>query len=361
MTGVAPFGVLLLDKPEGPTSHDLVGWARWGLGVRQVGHCGTLDPAASGLLIVCVGTATRFVPFLTGVDKTYEARFVLGVSTDSADREGSVLERAPVDDAVVARVPAALDSLHGELQLAPPAFSAVKIDGQRAHRLARRGEAVELEPRPMTVHACSLTSIRRDESTVVMDATIEVSKGTYIRSLAVELGARLGVPAHLGGLRRVACGDLSLRGAAPVVRVEASQEDGRWRCHAGSDRAREAAADALRAGLLDPADVLPVPVVELTGTDDVDSRSPLTRLCQGQELRWSVDDLARLGLGRDPEPAPRVCVRARGADGRSAVLVIARLEAAGEPEEDGYRVRPERVVRAVSGSSKGPKKPLQRA
>ncbi len=375
MSRAAPFGVLLLDKPEGPTSHDLVGWARWGLGVRQVGHCGTLDPAASGLLVVCVGPATRFVSFLTGVDKRYRARIVLGVSTDSADREGAILERATVSDEIAARVPEVLAEMVGTLELPPPVYSAIKVDGQRAHRLAREGEAVVLQPRPMTVHACRLGSVERVGETVVVDAEMTVSKGTYIRSLAVELGRRLGVPAHLGGLRRLACGALSLIGDIPVVSVLAAQEDGRWRCRSADtgpeathDRApesrRERARHALNAALLDPADALPLPLIELDGVPpELGGRGPMTmleRLSQGQTVGLSPADwvaLTRSERSLEVElelgQPTRLCLRARGEDGRSAVIVVANAtrelsEADATPR---IRVRPERVVRAVSRPS----------
>ncbi len=374
MSRVAPFGVLLLDKPEGPTSHDLVGWVRWGLGVRQVGHCGTLDPAASGLLVVCVGPATRFVSFLTGVDKRYRARIVLGVSTDSADREGAELARVNVPDGVASRVPEVLAGMQGALELPPPIYSAIKVDGQRAHRLARGGEDVVLEPRPMTVHECRVESVERIDETIVVDAEMTVSKGTYIRSLAVELGRRLGVPAHLGGLRRLSCGALSLAGDAPVIRVDAAQDQaGRWRCRSADQVAestnsqepesrRGRAREALSAALIDPAVALPIPVLEL---DDVPpelggrgTMTMLARLSQGQTVGLSPGEWVQLcrrdealaELGAEPR---QLCLRARDDEGRSAIIVVAN--ATREPSEADatprIRVRPERVVRAVSQAS----------
>ena len=127
--GPAPFGVLAVHKPAGPTSHDIVAWVRWGLGTREAGHCGTLDPAATGLLLVCVGGATRLVQLLTAEDKTYDATFVLGSETDTLDAEGEVTRRAPVDDDAVERARACVEGLRGAHALPPPAYSAVKVDG----------------------------------------------------------------------------------------------------------------------------------------------------------------------------------------------------------------------------------------
>jgi tRNA pseudouridine55 synthase len=200
--GSAATGVLLIDKPSGPTSHDVVAFVRWALRERAVGHCGTLDPAATGLLVVCVGGATKLVEHLTGVDKRYQARIVLGRSTTTADAEGETLAQGPVSAEVEARAGATLLEMLGELALPPPAYSAVKLDGRRAHELARAGEAVDLPVRRMAIHAAEVLAVRRESPDhVVIDATLDVAKGTYIRSIAEELGRRLGVPAHLGSLR----------------------------------------------------------------------------------------------------------------------------------------------------------------
>ncbi|MCA9694107.1 MAG: tRNA pseudouridine(55) synthase TruB [Nannocystaceae bacterium] len=321
-----PFGALILDKPEGPTSHDLVGWVRWALGVRRVGHCGTLDPAASGVLVVCVGPATRLVPYLTGVDKVYEARVELGTATDSADREGEVTATAAVDDDVLARASATLEGMRGLLSLPPPAFSAVKVDGERAHRKARRGDEVALPPRPMTVHDITGIKVHRTGSKALVEATIKVSKGTYIRSLAVELGRRLGVPAHLAGLRRTAAGSLAL--GASAVAVTASREDGgRWRCQLEGDASREFARAGLERAYLDPTGALPFPRHELCD-DDV-----FTRLAQGQSIALDAIPLPPLADGSH-------CLVRPGPAG-PAVVVIAAVRALA----DARVLTPERVLR----------------
>ncbi|MDT8340191.1 MAG: tRNA pseudouridine(55) synthase TruB [Longimicrobiales bacterium] len=203
MTASPAAGVLLVDKPVGPTSHDVVVRARRALGERRIGHTGTLDPFASGLLVLCVGPATRLSPYLTGLDKEYMARARLGVSTDTLDREGEVtatdegwrsLDRRAVEEALV--------GLRGTIRQQPPRYSAKKVGGTAAHRRARRGETVELEPVTVTVHALELTEVALPE----VAFRVVCSSGTYIRALARDLGTALGVGAHLRELRRTAVG-----------------------------------------------------------------------------------------------------------------------------------------------------------
>lgn len=352
----APSGVLLLDKPEGPTSHDVVAWVRWCLGVTQVGHCGTLDPAASGLLVVCVGATTRLVPYLTGVDKVYRARFALGRSTTTEDREGDTVARAPAGPAERDAALAALARLTGPLMLPPPAFSAVKIDGQRAHRLARRGALVELPPRPMTVREVGDLSGSPDDLPASaepwVEATIAVSKGTYIRALAVELGRRIGVPMHLAALRRLASGELRVDAPRAVtgITVTALPDPppglppklrlGLGRAGEGEGPlARPGLRAALQAALMDPCAALPLPTVVIPADDP--RMSTLTRLRHGQAVgldaelaAWLPDAAPSVGEGL-PE-AVRVALRAPDC------LIIARREAG----EAGERLRPERVLAA---------------
>ena len=202
MTLPADF-VLPVDKPEGPTSHDIVGAVRRSLGLRRVGHTGTLDPFASGLLLVCVGRATRLAEYLSGLDKTYEAVAKLGETTDTLDREGEVLRRR---DGWVGlgpeRIEEALAGLRGPIEQIPPAFSAKKVRGEAAHRRVRRGESVELGPASVTVHALELMSLELP----LVGLRVRCSTGTYVRALARDLGETLGVGAHLVGLRRRAVG-----------------------------------------------------------------------------------------------------------------------------------------------------------
>src|SRR5688500_19003508 len=181
-------GVLLVDKPAGPTSAEIVDWARWALKGPSVGHCGTLDPAATGLLVVCVGAATKLASVLTDADKAYAATFVLGRSTTTGDAEGETVAEADVSRDAIERAAITLAGMTGELSLVPPAFSAVKIEGKRAHELAREGEAVALAPRSMTVRSVDAIAVAGTS----VSAELVVSKGTYVRSLAEELGRRIG-------------------------------------------------------------------------------------------------------------------------------------------------------------------------
>ena len=216
-------GVLLVDKPAGPTSHDVVGWVRWVLGVRRVGHAGTLDPAATGLLVVGVGAATKLAPYLTGADKRYLARFVLGASTTTADAEGTVVEALACPPGLEARVPAALAALAEVRALPPPAFSAIHVDGRRAHELAREGRAPVLDERSMEVRALVPGPVLRRGDRVEVEVDLLVSKGTYVRSLAEAFGRSLGVPAHLGALHRTHSGALGLDHPQALTGLHADQ------------------------------------------------------------------------------------------------------------------------------------------
>ncbi|MFO7561260.1 MAG: tRNA pseudouridine(55) synthase TruB [Enhygromyxa sp.] len=298
--GPGPFGILLIDKPPGPTSHDLVGWVRWALRERAVGHCGTLDPAATGLLVVCVGAATKLVEHLSAVDKRYLARFVLGRSTTTADAEGETLEQVELPVDALEQAEQALGGLTGRLELPPPAYSAVKIGGRRAHALARAGEAPELPARPMTVERLELVGRGPDW----IEADLTVTKGTYVRSLAEELGRRLGLPAHLGALRRLACGDLRVDDPIAVTGLQASElppiegRAPRWRVQLqpsgdSPEAAREHAAAALQERLAPPWERLPFPASVLEGSDH---RPTLDRLLQGQRLRLDAPTSKALGL-----------------------------------------------------------------
>lgn len=203
--------VLLVDKPEGPTSHDVVQVARRALGTRRVGHTGTLDPFASGLLIFCVGGATRLVEYFHHLPKTYEAGIVFGEARDTDDCTGTVTARGEVGPELdAARLEAALAASRGESEQRPPDFSARRKDGRRAHEAARAGEPLTLEARPIEVGTARLLDWRPPVARVVY----EVSTGTYIRALARDLGAELGCPAHLGTLRRTRIGPFGVDEAA---------------------------------------------------------------------------------------------------------------------------------------------------
>src|SRR4051794_17349675 len=212
-----PPGLLLVDKAGGMTSHDVVARARRVLSVRKVGHAGTLDPMATGLLVLGVGAATRLLGHVGGHDKTYEATIRLGAATVTDDREGEVLRTvstAHVDDATVR---AALAEQTGPLQQVPSSVSAVKVEGRRSYDRVRAGEVVELAPRSVTVHALEVHRIARPTPDLVdVDVTVTCTAGTYIRAIARDAGAALGVGGHLTALRRTASGPFAVGQAAPV-------------------------------------------------------------------------------------------------------------------------------------------------
>jgi tRNA pseudouridine55 synthase len=206
---------VLVDKPEGITSHDAVQRVRRALNIRSAGHTGTLDPFATGLLVVLVGRATRLARFVEAEAKTYRALARLGVRTDTDDRTGTVLEERPIGRLDPAAVRQALERFVGPGRQRPPAYSAKHVDGERSYRLARRGEAVEPAEVAVMVHAVEWLSWTPPE----LEFRITVSAGTYIRAVARDLGAALGVGGHLRALRREAIGALRVEEAVPLDAV----------------------------------------------------------------------------------------------------------------------------------------------
>lgn len=207
-SGEAPEGLLLLDKPPGATSHDVVDQVRKVLGTRKVGHAGTLDPMATGLLLVGVGRATRLLRFLSGLDKTYEGTFRLGVETDTLDADGEVVRTAPVTVGEP-ELRAAMGALVGESSQRPPAYSAVKVGGRKLYEATRRGEVLEAEPRPIRVEAFELLGFDDPDGRF----RAAVSSGTYVRVLVADVGAALGCGAHLTELVRTRVGPFTLEKA----------------------------------------------------------------------------------------------------------------------------------------------------
>ncbi|MGH7530713.1 MAG: tRNA pseudouridine(55) synthase TruB [Gemmatimonadales bacterium] len=206
-------------KPAGPTSHDVVDAVRAALGVRRVGHLGTLDPFAAGLLVLVVGRATRLATFAAGWRKTYEGVMRLGVTTATDDATGTVLAEQSCDGIDRGRVEAAVAGFRGAYEQRPPAYSAVKVAGERAYRRARRGEAVQLPPRRVEIHELELTAVSLPQ--LLFRAT--VGGGTYLRSLARDIGATLGCGAHLASLTRTAVGPLRLEDAVAPAEATAEQ------------------------------------------------------------------------------------------------------------------------------------------
>jgi tRNA pseudouridine55 synthase len=211
-------GLVIVDKPGGLTSHDVVARIRRLAGTRRVGHAGTLDPMATGVLVVGVEKATRLLGYLTLTQKQYDATIRLGQSTSTDDAEGEVTFTASAKDVSAAaltkhELAKAVAELTGEIQQVPPAVSAIKVDGQRAYKLTRAGAAPELKPRPVTVYEFTVTAVRPAGDLLDVDATVRCSSGTYIRALARDLGHKLGTGGHLTALRRTRVGGYGLDAA----------------------------------------------------------------------------------------------------------------------------------------------------
>jgi tRNA pseudouridine55 synthase len=206
-------GVILVDKPSGITSHDAVDHIRKAVGIRRVGHTGTLDPSATGLLILCLGAATRLSEFLTRLDKVYEGTLRLGVTTDSYDLDGEVLEENPVPQLGEADVQEAFNRFTGTIQQLPPMVSAVKVNGERLYKRARKGEIVEREPRSVTVHEFKVTQFALPD----IRFRVRCSSGTYARALCHDVGQVLGCGGALAGLRRTMVGQHDIADAVPLA------------------------------------------------------------------------------------------------------------------------------------------------
>ena len=217
-------GVLVVDKPVGLTSHDVVQIIRRGTGIRRAGHTGTLDPRASGVLVVLIGPAVRLSEYVSASDKRYQATIRLGSSTDTFDAEGRITSSASVENISEEQFEEILDQYVGEIEQVPPPYSAIKVGGRKAYEMARDGEEVNLEPRVIQVY--SLELLEWDSPEAVVD--VFCSSGTYVRSLANDLGNALGVGAHLVGLRRTKSGRFTLRDAVPLRRLQESFIAGDW-------------------------------------------------------------------------------------------------------------------------------------
>ena len=210
-------GILLVDKPADHTSHDVVARLRGKLRMKRVGHAGTLDPMATGLLIMLVGKATRVSQYLTSLDKEYEGTIELGKVTDTQDAEGEVLETIPVPVFTEAEMRAAVTSFLGDQYQTPPMYSAVKVDGVPLYKSARKGEEVEREPRFIRVMSWDITRFALPH----LDFRLRCTKGTYVRTLAHDLGRKLGCGAHLAALRRTASDKFHVSQALTLDQINA--------------------------------------------------------------------------------------------------------------------------------------------
>jgi len=287
---ILPAGILLVDKGVGPTSHDVVSLIRKAAGTRRVGHAGTLDPFATGLLILLIGQATRLSEYLLGLDKVYEATARLGVETTTDDPEGDVVAESEGWEGLNrAAVEAALAGFSGELLQEPPVYSAKKVRGEAAHRRVRRGEEVSLEKASVTIHEISLTDFSPPE----VGFRVRCSAGTYIRALGRDLGRSLGVGAHLTGLRRTEIGGFSVDRALSLPEVERGE--------------------GLEEHLISPASALAhFPSVAVSQADAVRIRQgqflPLENqeLPEGEPVRILLDgDLLAIGARNGDQLRPR--------------------------------------------------------
>ncbi|MCW4386714.1 tRNA pseudouridine(55) synthase TruB [Salinibacterium sp. SYSU T00001] len=213
----APSGILLVDKPQGITSHDAVSRTRRLAHTRKVGHAGTLDPMATGLLMLGIGSSTRLLTYLVGLDKQYTATIRLGVATTTDDAEGEITETTDASGIEPARVEGGIAALTGEIEQVPSTVSAIKVDGKRAYARARAGETVELRARPVVISEFAVLAPPRPVGTALdVDVRVTCSSGTYIRALARDLGAALGVGGHLTALRRTRVGPFAVEDALPL-------------------------------------------------------------------------------------------------------------------------------------------------
>lgn len=280
-----PSGFLVVDKPSGMTSHDVVDAARQWLGTRRVGHLGTLDPQATGVLPLAIRAATKLIPFIEGGAKGYDGTIVLGAETDTLDHEGTVLSR--FEGALPGRdeVEKALAGFKGDVEQMPPMYSAVKKDGVPLHRLAREGKEVERDTKWITIDELEMTRFESPE----LDVRVLCSAGTYVRVLAADLGKQLGCGAHLGNLRRTRSGPFFLDEAHDFGTLEDAAESGN-------------VDDCLIA----PADALGFPVLVVSGE-------------QKQRLR-NGGDLPAEALHRE-KPGTRISI----VDGRDEFLAVGEL------------------------------------
>ena len=201
---------MIVDKPAGMTSHDVVGRCRRLFGTRKVGHAGTLDPMATGVLVIGIERATKILGLLTATDKSYAATIRLGQTTSTEDAEGEVLQTVSADHVTDDQIESAVAALRGDIEQVPSAVSAIKIAGQRAYKLAREGQTVELAARPVRIGRFEVLAVRRVDEFVDVDVDVDCSSGTYIRALARDVGVALGVGGHLTALRRTKVGRYGL-------------------------------------------------------------------------------------------------------------------------------------------------------
>lgn len=286
-------GILLVDKPGGLTSHDVVARTRRAFGTRKVGHAGTLDPMATGLLVIGIEGATRLLTYIVGAGKTYTATIRLGIRTTTDDAEGDTVETADaaaLRSVTQERIVEGIAALTGAIAQVPSSVSAIKVDGRRAYDRVRAGEEVELAARQVTVSRFDVLDTRRDEEFIDLDVVIDCSSGTYIRALARDLGVDLGVGGHLTALRRTRVGGFDIADAVGVDDL------------AGAPALTPAAAAART-----------MPVLDVTGEEARDLR-------HGKRLHAQADRLQASEVAAiDPDGMLVGVIEARGRDIKSAM------------------------------------------
>jgi tRNA pseudouridine55 synthase len=284
LPGTSLSGVLVVDKPAGPTSFAVVTRVRRVLEVKKAGHAGTLDPAATGVLVVCLGDAVRLQQFLSDGDKAYQATVAFGAATDTGDAEGQVVAAGDPSGLGEEALRAALSAFVGEVEQVPPMFSAVRVGGRRLHEAARAGEEVERSARRVRIDSLELLELGPAQGgRRLARLSVRCGKGTYVRALAADLGRALGVPAHLAALRRTAASGFGLEEAVALDELEAL--------------ARQGGPEALRPHIVPAAQALrTLPEARITPAEALDlahGRSIATGAHDGVQVR-AVDGQARL-------------------------------------------------------------------
>ncbi len=274
-------GILVVDKATGPTSHDVVAMARRALQIRRIGHCGTLDPLASGVLVLCIGRLTRLSDWISRGDKEYVATFHLGAASSTDDAQGEIETTVGVSLPTHQELEAAMVPLRGNLEQIPPAHSAVKVDGVRSYKRARRNEAIELAPRAVRVDRFEITAYEPPHLQVL----VECGKGTYIRSLARDLGTALGCGAYVESLRRLRIGMMHADAAVSLASLQSNE------------------ADALRAAYVEPRRALigvlePLDLDEYAGQAFVHGKAVSTDDKGEEQERAIFAGASLLGIGR---------------------------------------------------------------
>jgi tRNA pseudouridine55 synthase len=339
----APSGLVIVDKPGGMTSHDVVARVRRLAGTRRVGHAGTLDPMATGVLVVGVEKATRLLGYLTLTEKTYAGTIRLGQSTSTDDAEGEPTGGSPATDVDRDALEAEIGKLTGDISQVPPGVSAIKVNGQRAYKLTRAGAAPELAARPVTVYEFTVTDIRQAGDFLDLDAVIRCSSGTYIRALARDLGAALGTGGHLTALRRTAVGpydlaqahtlqeledqkrqnpDLERTGATPAPHLPVLPAPTPAAAPAPSAQAAAAPTGPLAAAAAAPAARPATPVPWITPLAEA-AAAAFPRLDLTAEDAHRLAQGARLPLPSDDWPEPGIPVAAFDPDATLVALVTA--------------------------------------